>query len=132
MTFHEPTPESLKALAGWSLSKRENASNAQVLALHKFSDGCAELADNFPEAKPLVQVVSKVTKSPPIYASQYVPQVVQSHGQGVIPPDVLAIIDSNLVQNGECQHRFHIQTQRCVGCGKTYFEAKGVKPQLMS
>lgn len=125
MPFQEPTPEVLISYSGWAISKKSNASHEQQLALSKFQDGCESLAQCCP--------ASTVTKEVHVdtAAIQNVKEPDHISVSYVIPKEVLAATNKNMQQSGECSHRFHIQTQRCVYCGQTYLQAKGRLPELM-
>ncbi len=125
MSFQEPNQEILMAYSGWAISKKSDASHEQQIALSKFQDGCECLA----------QCCPKSTVPTEVHAPQEVVVKVQEPEHVsvsyVIPKEVLALTDSNMQQSGQCSHRFHIQTQRCVYCGQTYLQAKGRRPELM-
>ena len=108
MPFQEPNHEILMAYSGWAISKRATASDEQHLALAKFQDGCESLAQCCP--------ASTVTKEVHVdtAAVQNVKEPDHISVSYVIPKEVLAATNQNMQQSGQCSHRFHIQTQRCV------------------
>jgi hypothetical protein len=120
MPFKEPTRKSLTAMAGWALSKRENASDAQVLALDAFRNGCGGLAEVVEDLPGVGAITKRKLEAP-------APVV---HQEAIIPDAVRMVIAPDVQVGGECSHKFHIMTQRCVYCGKTYREVKGHKPEL--
>lgn len=131
----EPTSNDLRAMAGWALTRRENASDAQVLALLKFRDGCEDLAENMPV--PLVQ--PRVKERIPVATQRRERETVARPSVvpigHTIPLKLLAAFADDMVK-GEadaeaCPHRFHIATQRCIFCGQTYLQAKGRQPELL-
>ena len=127
MTFQEPTPESLKAMAGWAISKKRDASDEQALALGKFQYGCSELAECCPAPRAIV--TSGHVRKTPVATSTYVPPSVD---RMEIVPDAIVLTRFGMVQpcNGT-SHTFDIRTQRCKSCGKTYREVMGRQPELM-
>ena len=115
-----PTPDNLKALAGWALSSKANASPAQETALNKFQDGCEALADNPIPLLPAPRSVPPPAKSTPQAEAFFIP-----------PQDVGATpLERISCQQGGA-HRFSIKTQRCLFCNTTYKEARGRAPELM-
>ena len=128
MTFQEPNPDSLKAMAGWAISKKRDASNEQALALNKFQDGCSELAECCP-APTTIKVSGSVVKTP-VAVSVYMPPQVSTTDE--IPESLLELKRYGVVEdcNG-VRHTFDIRTQRCKSCGVSYREAVGRKSELM-
>lgn len=122
--MNEPTPDSLRALAGWTISKQSLASPSQAVALHKLRDGCEMLSEDFPATMtvPVRQPITETRHETEVSPSQV----------SVIPPEVLAAIGQNVVKDPSgCVHKFHIGTQRCIYCGVSYLQAHGRKPELM-
>lgn len=141
MEFKPPTPGVLRAYAGWALSKRHMASDGQAVALHKFRDGCEELAEDFPADslpfKTLEEHSKSVSGEPspaglrfPVRdsASYSAPNRVRVGLHGIA-----ATID-RLAEPHECvketDHHFSIQTQRCIWCNRTYRDVKSRAPEF--
>ena len=140
MEFRPPTPGLLKAYAGWALSRRHLASAGQALALHRFGDGCQELAEDFPADSQQAakdEHIATVSGVPspagvrfPIRDSALYspPNRVLSGLHGVA-----ATLD-RLAEPHECleekDHQFSIYTQRCVWCSRTYRDVKGRAPEF--
>jgi hypothetical protein len=120
-----PSKQHLEALAGWSLVQRANASDRQHLALCSFGESCGELAEVVEEL---------VSPLPPGTTAQVAPsRQLPPAGADVpeIPREVQELVFPQLLAASECQHKFDIRTQKCVYCGKTYFQVKARKPELM-
>ncbi len=120
-----PTPDSLKAMAGWALSQLGGASNAQAVALHHFKEGCGELAENFPApAVTCVRPQRDVSTAPS-----------KARAAATSPRIVVRRQDIGRVEQLDCratgEHRFSIRTQCCVWCGESYRKVRGRKPELM-
>lgn len=136
MAFNEPTAESLRAWAGWAISKRGDASDEQKLALSKFQIGCSDLAECCPE--PVAMGMSGFVRKTPVPVS-----VTASQRSSVMWPEIvlepqekqpLSIVLTDYGMVKDCNgtsHTFDIRTQKCKSCGKTYVECHGRKPELM-
>ena len=124
--MHPPTPSLLKAYAGWAISVNDGVSPAQSLALDRFRQGCAELAEDFPLHKicvPSGAPTRTAVRSSPS-GSAFIP---------VTRENIHALV--NRIESGHtCQtaadHKFSIHTQRCLWCNRTYRDVKGRKPEF--
>lgn len=133
MTFQEPTPDSLKAMAGWAISKKRDASDEQVLALGKFQNGCSELSECCPAPSHVSVSGTTVEKTPEkcITRTERAETVIASSRIEIVP-ESLVLARYGMVQpcNGVA-HSFDIRNQRCKSCGISYIDSKGRKPELM-
>lgn len=129
MSFQEPDKSMLIAYSGWAISKKSDASAEQSLALSKFQDGCESLANCLPEVT--IQKIVYHDLPPKVEMPRQEDVSISAGSFQVIPKEVIASMGMNLSESSTCTHRFHIATQRCVFCGKTYLEAKGRLPELM-
>lgn len=128
MSFQEPNPETLIAYSGWAISKKSGASDEQTIALSKFQDGCESLSKCCPSSTVPIEVQHDPEPKRPGPPEQ---MIVPSQVADIIPKEVIAAMGVNVSESGQCKHRFHIATQRCVYCGQTYLQAKGRLPELM-
>lgn len=136
MSFHEPTPESLRALAGWAISRRTEASAEQQLALSKFQLGCMDLAECCPHPVS-VETSGFVRKTPVPVSVTATPSTSLVWPEVFLEPKEKQPVSIVLTQYGmvkDCngvEHTFDIRTQKCKSCGRTYVECHGRKPELM-
>ena len=125
MTFEPPTPGKLLGLAGWAVSQLDQASPQQSLALSKFRDGCAELAECCPEQRLVVRRESAVTL-PRAADPAVVTAPIVAWRSTSLP---IAVTAATTCGEGGA-HRFSIRTQRCVWCQASYLEIRGRRPEL--
>ena len=119
----------LIAYSGWAISKKSDASDEQSLALSKFQDGCETLAKCLPEVT--IQETAYHDPPPKVEVPTEDNISISAGTFQTIPKEVIASMGISVSESSTCTHRFHIATQRCVFCGKTYLEAKGRLPELM-
>lgn len=133
--YREPTKCRLRADAGWTLLKRTNTTPEHVVALDKYRDGCEALLpfaeDGAVEVEQRGEVKLPAPVSPPL------PSASVSEPPGV-PPDVardwlrqLHAAQGMVSCADGGEHRFNIDTRRCVFCGQTRKQALGRQEELM-
>lgn len=99
----EVSRSTLKSLAGWAIAN-VGPGGPKDEALLKLRDGCTAAMEFIPDSAPTL---------PPADPS---PPAVQSRPSS---------------RGGECDHRFHIRTQRCIYCDQTYRAVKDREPEFI-
>lgn len=117
--FIWPNRKMLQALAGWSMTRKGDASLEQQSALHSFERGCHDLSEVIEQMPEPVAVRDSLQPARPVHQKRV----------AVLPPEV-ASLQGVVGRDGSCNHRFSIHTQCCIGCGKSYRQVKGHKPEL--
>ena len=112
----------LTAMAGWAMSKR-----SEHEAFERLYESVREVIELVPDEIRLDHVlVSRETKTPPANCTiqeQDLPDVLPLEDG---PPPGYKVIEPS---NDKCKHKWDMKTQRCLHCGKTYFEVRSQLPE---
>lgn len=117
------TPEHLKAVAGWALTKRDRDP-----AYGRLTDAAGDVAGL--ESQQMV-VAPKPVSQPRLSAISPVKIAERRLEPACIVPVNRATLELPRSCQDGGQHRFSIIDQRCCHCGQTYLQIKQRQPELM-
>lgn len=128
--FNEPTKGDLKSACGWTLVRRSETTPEHVVALDKYRDGCESLIP-FAKGEAEIERCGEVKLPAPVSPPTPLVTVDAGARPHKVDPEFLAHMHVVSCDNGG-EHRFNIDTQKCVFCGLTRLQALGRKPELMT
>lgn len=103
----------LKSLAGWALTRSDQECYRKLL------EALSEVIPNAPDQTEVVVEVpseDEHVRKLPDFCDDSHPGI----AQGYTPV---------AVRSEDCPHKFHLKTQRCIHCNRTYLEVRSRKPE---
>ena len=126
MNFHEPTQANLQTLCGWALARQSVAEQAGKDRLQRFMEACEEI---IPIAQEKEIIFERATPQEVPVRRSYRQPTPEEH-------EILRVLGERNnpapAQVEVCHHKFNIDTQFCIFCGKSYREVKCRKAELMT
>lgn len=116
------TGDLLRAIAGWAITRRGDAGPCDA-AMRALTDGC-EQAVPFADA-----IAATAEKSPPV--SKPVDKDVPPQPLRPKPKKTVPAAEKDMTCQAGYAHRFHIRTQRCIFCDRTYRDVMNREPEFL-